>query len=1438
MLSGVIYSLRYKPVQTYFAQKAAAYLSRELHTTVSVQGLYFKPFSSLVLNGLHIADRAGDTLLYTRQLAAEVDLWQLRSSRVIVKQLELADGRFFLKHYPDSTNLSFIIDYFNPPTSKPASGGGITLAVRSIALSDISLAYKRTGISSSTSRGIDFNDIRVTKVSGRFTDIDMDNHLFKSTIKQLRLEEQSGFRIRELDALAVVDSHSIELQNLVLETNRSRIGNHLRLEYGSFPAFRNFIDSVSAHLTLHQALIHSEDIAFFAPDAASLNVEATVSGLFSGTVADFVADRVKLTVSDSTSLEGGFSVQGLPNINQTVFDVELTQLATNCREIESLVSRWGLWSAPDIPSLFNRMGNLVYRGRLAGLYRDFTAKGTLETVLGTAAIDLGIQTGKAGHYSAHLSSDDFDLGTLLQQSQVGRGAFTVNIAGKGYTLQDIDSEIDGHMGHVDFNGYRYTGIGIAGKATGMQLSGRAAIDDPNLRLSLNGAINLNSQRPEYAFTAEVAHAQLNELRLLKKESPVAVTHAAISTDFNGRTLNSIEGTIAVRDIRFRTDSSTYSIDSLVLAAHGDEMLRTLQLQSDLAEATLRGTFDLNSIGNYFKSIAMRYAPSMEFDVRPPGTQAFDINLTLRKFEPIAALIAPKLILPSGASLNARFSTADSAAIVNFLVPELSYGNISVTRLIVDESTMGDALRLMVTADRVSAADSLYINNFNLSNVMARDSLHFNLKLSDVTAGNQLDLNGLARFHKTEPIAINLLPSSLILNHEPWQFGGNAAGFINDGKFTAYDFQIANNEQVMQLSGTFSTDATDNVSLTFKNFKLSTFNSITQPAGVEIGGVLNGRMDVSSVLKNPYALADIIARDVRFNQHEIGDVLLRADFDRVSELVNVRLEAARDGIRSMTAAGTYNAAAQTDKLNVKAQLNQMALRMFQPFLGHLVSDIHGAVSADLQVSGSLLAPQINGTCYLHDAAFTVNYLKTPYRINDKVTVDNSTILLMDLTIVDPRNNTAIVNGKVDMRNPLVPDIDVIIDANNFLALNTTFRDNPLYYGTAYGTGKFAFNGPTNAIAIDIQARTDENTRFHIPLNAAGTVSENDFIRFVSHDTLGTPRSQSRLFRGVSMNMDLQVTPEAETSLYTDLGELSGRGEGLLSLRVSSFGDFEMFGDYTINGGQFTFRAQDFINKIFDINSGGTIRWTGQPTEATINLTAVYGQRTSLAPLYNAAGREVTEQRVLAQAEMNLNGSLLRPDITFALNFPNDPYVKDELQSYLSDVNNINQQALSLIVRRSFAPGAAADFSRELNNTLLSAGTELAFNQLNNLITQSLNLNFIDLNIRSLNDASASVRLFNDRLIFTGGVTDRRNLNDLNVFGNRIVTDAELLYLIRKDGRLVLRGSNRLNSRNFLPLTINDNYVSALGLVYRQEFYTFQEYLRRMLTLKRKQEDEKE
>src|SRR5690606_12750076 len=107
---------------------------------------------------------------------------------------------------------------------------------------------------------------------------------------------------------------------------------------------------------------------------------------------------------------------------------------------------------------------------------------------------------------------------------------------------------------------------------------------------------------------------------------------------------------------------------------------------------------------------------------------------------------------------------------------------------------------------------------------------------------------------------------------------------------------------------------------------------------------------------------------------------------------------------------------------------------------------------------------------------------------------------------------------------------------------------------------------------------------------------------------------------------------EINLPTDLGTLTGNGEGQIGLKITSLGDFEMFGDYVVSKGKFHFTAQDFINKYFDIKEGGTVRWTGEPSDAIININAIYQQRTGVGALYNAAGRAGEDERVLAQADM--------------------------------------------------------------------------------------------------------------------------------------------------------------------------------------------------------------
>ena len=56
--------------------------------------------------------------------------------------------------------------------------------------------------------------------------------------------------------------------------------------------------------------------------------------------------------------------------------------------------------------------------------------------------------------------------------------------------------------------------------------------------------------------------------------------------------------------------------------------------------------------------------------------------------------------------------------------------------------------------------------------------------------------------------------------------------------------------------------------------------------------------------------------------------------------------------------------------------------------------------------------------------------------------------------------------------------------------------------------------------------------------------------------------------------------------------------------------------------------------------------------------------------------------------------------------------------------------------------------------------------------------------------------------------------------------------------MLRASNKINNRNFLNNLSNDEYVSAIGLVYRKDFDDFNELLSFLLGKQRKEDRNKE
>ncbi|WP_133300236.1 translocation/assembly module TamB domain-containing protein [Mucilaginibacter terrenus] len=1429
-------------------------MSKELNTTVEVKSLYFVPFKSVVLEGFYILDKQRDTLLSTPKLAVEVTGFSVFNSlkkRVInFQSIQLDNGSFYLKKQKDSTtNLKFILDYFN-------SGGDTTKTTKvskpwslnfdKIAVNNFHFRYKNK-LRDTVMSGVNFDDIDVNRFSIVVRNMDVKNHLFKANVTGLTLREKSGFFVRNFNANATIDTTQVLLQDLNLLTPNSNVRNYFNMRFKSFDDFDDFENKVTMDGDFKSSHLSSKDVGYFTSSLGKINFELGVDGRIRGMVNNLRAKNLTVTAAKATYIKGDFHLTGLPDWDNTFLQLNFDQIATNKRDLDYLYSHFTGRPNAKTPAIVGKFGNINFNGRFTGLQNDFVAFGTFKTALGRLDPDINLKINKKGipSYSGKLKATNFDVGKLIDDRTLGRTTLSGNLTGSGDNLSTLSVKGDARVAYIGYKGYNYTNLTTSGTFAKKIAKGKVAINDKNVKLNIAGGINLNPKLPIYDFVGNIENARLQKLHLLK--DTITFT-TQMNTNFSGNNLENLNGSILLTKIRIVNPRNNYAVDTVAINAGGAGNDRTISLKSDVADGSIKGSFNLATLPSYFKTIAKKYIPSLKTDITTPKPQHFDFNLTLKNPDPALAMFMPDLKIPEQGTFVGKFNSDDKTATLNGFVKTFKYGKIVFHDFIIDESTSDDMLNLNVSLSRVDLTDSLYIKNISIANFLKKDSLNFNVKLSDKDATNQLDLYGLVEFGRDTTAKLKLLPSDVVLERQNWKIQEQVRIRLLDGKTHVQGFELSNGEQRVKINGFISDNPADELKVTFDRFNMATLNQLTKPSGILLKGALNGDVVVTSILKKPGMDANLTIDSLTMNKTLVGDVNIKSKLDNAREQADVKVNITHKGLETLNIAGVYTMGhGAGDNLDFDIKMDGTEAIIFEPFVKGLVSDLKGTVSANLKMSGSPSNPELNGDVTLNNTGLTVDYLKTAYTVQHKLTVNNSIINVDGLVLKDNRGGTGTANGKVDLANPSNPNIDITLQAKNLLALNTTFKDNHLYYGTAYGSGTFKFNGPVDNMKIDITASTEAGTIFNIPLNTSSTAAEYDFIRFVDHnDTTRKEVTKINRFNGVTLNFDLSVDEKTIVRISTDYGVLEGSGQARnLNLKINSLGDFEMFGDFLITSGKFEFTAKDFISKNFTVSQGGTIKWTGSPNNAEINLKALYEVRTDIAPLYNAAGLQSPygPKQVLVQAELLITKSLIQPTIDFSFNFPVDPSIKDELSTYLSDNANRSQQALSIIVRRNFASGTGSNITNQVLGTAQEAVSEFAFNKLNNLISQS-NIKNLDLNIRGLSDASVGLRFDNERFLINASFYS--NTGNSNIFNNRnsffdadfrsLNKDFEIQYLIRKDGNLRARYSYRALNSTTLN-TLNDQlldvqYVNGLGLVYQRDFDTFGEFIRNIFRQSRR------
>lgn len=286
--------------------------------------------------------------------------------------------------------------------------------------------------------------------------------------------------------------------------------------------------------------------------------------------------------------------------------------------------------------------------------------------------------------------------------------------------------------------------------------------------------------------------------------------------------------------------------------------------------------------------------------------------------------------------------------------------------------------------------------------------------------------------------------------------------------------------------------------------------------------------------------------------------------------------------------------------------------------------------------------------------------------------------------------------------------------------------------------------------------------------------------------------------MDINMSLDVRENAKVQLVIDptVGDIiEGTGNGLLDLKIRPQDDiFEMYGLYTINEGSYLFTLQNIINKKFVIEKGSTIRWTGDPLDALLDIAAVYKVKASLQPLLEGyVDTSVPNRAVPVNCIINLTDRLTKPSVGFDVQVPSaDASIQSVIANVLSTPERRSQQFLYLLLANSFLSDSSTEASSFGISSAAVTGFELLSNQLSNWLS-SENFNIV-LRYRPKSeekmtdevDFGFSQSLLGNRLLIE---VEGNYLGDRSQVVNATSSftgEAYLTWMIDKSGALQLKG----------------------------------------------------
>lgn len=1279
-------------------------------------------------------------------------------------------------------------------------------------------------------------------------------------ITRASLREQSGFELQELKTDFLYSNNQTYLHDLYLKTPGTELKRDITLRYASIDAMANDIANLQIDADIQDGRIAARDILTFVPVLRSQPAFSNPNAIWyldtriTGRIGDLRIDRLKATGLSGTKLDLNGRITGLPDPDRFNANLNIRQLTSSKADVLSFIPANTIPSNITLPSRFD------LRGKFNGGMEKMNTDLVLTTDLGNIALKGTLQdiaNPKTAYYDVVAHTTSLDLRTILQDTTLGPVTMDLTAKGRGYDPKTAEGSFNGVIRSMVYNKYNYQQLEFNGTIANHLLDIDAAMQDPNLSFTLNGSADITGDFPkDLKLSMMIDSLKAKELNLT---ADILNYHGKIEADFADANPDNLIGKLFITESVLLEGTQRIALDTVKLDAGKSGDTSYLYFESDVATARMQGKYKLTELpGIMSRTIEPYYSLGMDTINNVISPYDFTLNASLID-RPLVRSLIPGLEKAVNVRLTSHFSN-EIGFDGNLSATDLAMQGVEVKGMNVKMITTDSALNVNAQALQIKSGSTIVLDSTFLVASVANNTIDFGLDIKDKQQKDKFSVGGILKQADNGDLVFSLKPDDFLLKYEPWAVAReNRITIGANGGVNANNFTLSRQGQQLSINST-SADLNAPINVKLDNLHLSTFTAMFMSDSTIVDGVVNGQIELKDLMTNPAFTGNLDVRDFSYHSDTLGNINAKVE-NRSANVYGGVVKLSGRG-NDAVIEGSYNA--ESASFDATMNLNKLPMKTIEILSNGSLRYATGDLNGRFKISGTVDKPVIVGDLNFDKTAFNIAMLNSYFAIdNEKIRIDEKGITFNRFQIKDSVGNNLTLNGILATNNFVNYNFDLAINATDFKALNSTRKDNKLFWGQLYFTTNLRVKGTEAAPAIDGRLTVNEKTKMTVtlPQSDPGVANREGIIEFVDMDAPNTDSlfmaSVDSLNRSILVGMDISVNVDvnkaAEFTIIIDEGNgdfLNLKGSAQINTGIDPSGKINMVGTYEVEEGAYEL-SFNLIRRKFDITRGSKITWQGEPTDAILDLTARYIAKA--APYDLVKGQIANEdavknfylQRLPFDVLLKMEGQLMKPVITFDIVLPTnqnyggvDAGVLNETRLKLEQLRqtpgDMNKQVFSLLLLNRFVsdnPFASTSSDNYASNMVRQSVSALMADQLNRLAEGLISGVDINFGIESTDDYTSgeresrtdlnvgvSKKLLNDRLTVTVGsditLEGPQTSNNQSMIGGNVAVD----YALSADGRYKIRAYTTNDYQGVV-----DGYVveSGIGFIITLDYNKFRE-----------------